>query len=27
VDRITAVWFALTRQVGSRHVALRVLHD
>jgi hypothetical protein len=25
VDRITAVWFALTRTTGSRHVALRVL--
>jgi hypothetical protein len=27
VDRITPVWFTLTRSVGSRHVALRVLHD
>jgi 8-hydroxy-5-deazaflavin:NADPH oxidoreductase len=27
VDRITAVWFALTRTGGSRHVALRVLTD
>ena len=27
VDRVTALWFALTRSVGSRHVALRVLSD
>lgn len=25
VDRITAVWFTLTRTTGTRHVALRVL--
>lgn len=27
VDRVTPVWFALTRAAGSRHVALRVLSD
>lgn len=27
VDRVTPVWFALTRALGSRHVALRVLSD